>query len=192
MQSIPGLTSFKVQNLINNICSAAESYLEVGCYLGATAAGALDGNNLTAYFVDDWKENVQPFNGNIDLPPNSKELFIKTVKSYKGENTIKVFESDMFDVDLTEIKVPIDVFLYDADHSKEVTAKAVEYYSSVFADTCIMLIDDANFEGVVEGAHEGITNAGLNITYSRLLLNEIEDPAEWWNGLYIIVVNKQG
>jgi hypothetical protein len=190
MRSIPGLTSFKVQKLINQICSAADSYLEIGCYLGATAAGALDGNKLTAYFVDNWKENVQPFNAKTELPENSKELFIKTAKAYKGENSINIFECDMFDVDLAEIKVPIDVFLYDADHDKDVTAKAIEYYSSVFANTCVMLIDDANFEGVVEGAHEGIANAGLNITYSRLLLNDIEDPEEWWNGLYIIVVNK--
>jgi len=189
MHSIPGLTSKKVQKLLNGICKYAETYLEVGCYLGATAAAALKDNTLDAYFVDNWKDQVQSFNGNIDLPPNDKNLFIETVKGYKGNNTIQIFDCDMFEVDLTQLK-PIDVFFYDADHNGAVTSKAIQYYSSAFADQCIMIIDDANFEGVIDGVIDGIDKAKLNVSFTRMILNDIENAEGWWNGLYILVVNK--
>jgi predicted O-methyltransferase YrrM len=95
----------------------------------------------------------------------------------------------MFDVDLSGIE-PIDVFFYDADHDKEITRKAIEYFSEVFAETCVLLIDDANFDGVVDGTREAINNLNLTVTYERLILNEIEDPEAWWNGLYILIVRR--
>jgi len=189
MHGIPGLTSNKVQNFLNGICKYAETYLEVGCYLGATAAAALKDNTLDAYFVDNWKDQVQSFKGEIDLPPNNKEQFIETIKTYKGNNTIQIFDCDMFDVDLSQLK-PIDVFFYDADHDGEVTSKAIQYYSEIFSDQCIMIIDDANFEGVVDGVIDGVTKANLNVSFNRLILNDIENAEAWWNGLYILVVNK--
>ena len=191
MYCIPGLTSPKTQRFINSLCSNAESYLEVGSAFGATAVAALDGNNLDAYFVDTFEGTIQDAKGKLDLPPLSKQTFIDNIKPFKGKNRINLFHSDMFDVDLTQIK-PIDVFLYDADHNKEITADAIEYFSKVFSDVCVMIIDDANFEGVVEGAQEGIRRAGLHVGFERLLLNDLEDPSAWWNGLYILtVVRKQ-
>jgi predicted O-methyltransferase YrrM len=189
MRSVPGLTSRKTQNFINSICKHAESYLEVGSAFGATASAALNNNRLNAYFVDKWEGTIQDAKGLQNFPELDKQLFIDTIRTYKGENNIKLFQCDMFDVDLSEIE-PIDVFFYDADHDKEITRKAIEYFSPVFSDTCILLIDDANFDGVVEGAREAINNLNLIVSYERLILNDLEDPEAWWNGIYIIVVKK--
>ena len=68
--------------------------------------------------------------------------------------------------------------------------KAILYYSKAFADTCICIFDDANWDGVVQGADEGITQAGLKLLYEKKILNAEEDPNNWWNGLYIVVVKK--
>ena len=57
-------------------------------------------------------------------------------------------------------------------------------------DNAILVFDDANFEGVVAGAKEGIDRAGFDIIYEKLILNDIESPEEWWNGIYITVVNR--
>ena len=68
---------------------------------------------------------------------------------------------------------------------------AVKYYKDCFADVCILVFDDANWEGVVEGADEGIKQSNLTPMYSKKMLNKIEDSSQWWNGLYIVVVIKE-
>lgn len=190
MYSIPGLTSKLTQKFINQLCSNSNSYLEIGSYLGATAVAALDGNKLDAYFVDNWKEDVQPMREDLEqLPPNSKDVFKENVKKWKGKNNINIFDCDMFNVDLSHIK-PIDIFFYDAHHGEEYTSRAIQYFSKVFNETTILLIDDANFDTVVSGARDGIRKAGLSVLYEKMILNDIEDPDAWWNGLYIIIIRK--
>lgn len=188
MYSVPGLTSRKVQKFLNSICSEANTYLEVGSYLGATAVAALDGNNLDAYFVDKWEEQIQAFRDDIVLPPNSKETFIQNVKKYKGQNRINVFQCDLFDVDLSEIK-PIDVFFYDGPHDYKTTSEAIEYYSKAFNKDCIVIVDDANFDGVVAGAENAISKINCDVRYKKIILNDIESEEEWWNGLFIAVLS---
>jgi predicted O-methyltransferase YrrM len=189
MYNIPGLTSSKVQKFINGICSHANSYLEIGSYLGATSVAALDGNNLNAYFVDRWDQPIQTARDDLgELPENNKETFISNVKRHKGNNTINIFESDLFDVDISEMK-DIEVFFYDGPHDFETTSKAVQYYASTFAKEAILIFDDANFDGVVYGARDGLDKAGLLITYDKIILtSEMENVKELWNGLYIVII----
>jgi hypothetical protein len=192
MWRIHGLTSHKVQRLLNQLCSCGQSYLEVGSYLGATAAAALAGNKLNAYFVDNWEEDPQPFRDDLPrLPPTSKEEFIKNIKQYKGESKVKVFDADMFDVDLDQIE-PIDIFFYDGPHGARETFQAIQYYAPVLANQAIVVVDDANFDGTVKGTKEALKAAGLTIHYERIILED--EPGEnadgWWNGVYILGVSR--
>jgi collagenase-like PrtC family protease len=186
---IVGLTSERVRKLLYGIAKESKTYLEVGCYHGATASAVLDADIPKAYFVDNWQENVQPANGEV-IPNNDKQQFIDNVKRYKKSTDISLFACDLFDVDTDEIK-NVDFFFYDGPHDEYSTSKAVQYYSKSFADTCIMVFDDANWEGVVSGADKGISRAGLKVLFEKKLLNEQEDSTQWWNGLYIVVVTKQ-
>ena len=86
----------------------------------------------------------------------------------------------------------IDLFFYDGDHAKDKTAAAVRYFSSCFADTAILIFDDANWEGIVQGAIEGLEQTDLEVIYEKKLLNEVESKQDWWNGLYIVVVKRKG
>jgi len=189
MYNIPGLTSNRVQKFLNKICSNKKSYLEIGSFLGATSVSALDGNKLDAFFVDKWEENIQSANGEIKLPKTNKEVFIENIKKYKGKNTISVFDCDLFQVDISLIK-DIDVFFYDGPHDFYSTSKAVEYYSKIFSKECILIFDDANFEGVVTGAKDGIKKSKLKVKYERILLTEVsEDKDDLWNGIFIVLIN---
>jgi hypothetical protein len=58
------------------------------------------------------------------------------------------------------------------------------------SDYAILIFDDANWEGVVQGANQGIERAGLVPVYSKLMLNTVENSQQWWNGLYILVVHR--
>jgi len=187
---VPGLTSSRVQSLINSLAKESSNYLEVGSYLGATAASALKDNKLNAYFVDKWEIAPQPERLDILTPNiNSLEEFKKNIKPYAGENKIFVCNTDLFDVNLSLIK-DIDLFFYDGPHDQETTAKAVLYYSQSFAKNAIMIFDDANGTNVVAGANEGIVKSNLKVLYSKKVLNSTESEKDWWNGIYVLVVEK--
>lgn len=187
---VPGLTSNRVKQLLNYIGSHSKNYLEIGSALGATLSSVLHNNEISAYAVDNWQENIQPANASMVLPENKKSTFIQNVKKYKGSNKVKVFDCDWNKVNIDEIK-NIDFFFYDGDHSEEATQLAVKYFSPCFADTCVLIFDDANWQGVVLGAQKGILSAGLDILYEKKLLNNQEDPLQWWNGLFLVVAKKR-
>lgn len=188
--SIPGLTSARVQSLINGLAKSSSKYLEIGSYQGATAAAALSGNTLHAYFVDTWQEAPQAVRKGWETPTtNSLQEFKDNIKPYRGENKVFISNSDMFRVNLKNIS-DIDLFFYDGPHDFESTKNAVKYYAPSFANCSILIFDDANWTQVVQGAHKGIIEAGLKILYSKRVLNALESDTDWWNGLYIVVVEK--
>jgi len=149
----------------------------------------LNNNKLDAYFVDTWDEDIKPYRDDIQLPKNDKELFKENIRKFKGENNVNIFHCDMFDVDLSKIK-PIDIFFYDGPHGEDTINKVFQYYYPVLSNTCLVIVDDANFSGVVSSTNTALKKLNVNIIHSRLLLNNIENELEWWNGLYILLVNK--
>ena len=60
-----------------------------------------------------------------------------------------------------------------------------------FADKFILVIDDANFMGVVQSCEFWIKENKLNLLFERKILTKVpEDPNGWWNGLHIMVIQK--
>lgn len=187
---VPGLTSAKMESLINKIANHSDRYLEVGSALGATVSAALKDNTIEAICIDTWKETYQPANDVFEMPPNNKEDFIKNVKRFKGDNKVIVYECDMFDVNRDEIK-DVDFFFYDGPHDIGTTIKALKYFAPCLANEAFILIDDANWEGVVAGTDEAIKAIDVDILYSKIILNAQEDLKAWWNGFYLLVVKKR-
>lgn len=187
---IPGLTSPRVQALLNTLAKSSSVYLELGTYLGATTAAALSGNRLKAYLVDLWEEDLQPAEAELGLPDNSKAEFLENIDLYVGKNDIEVIQGDFFKIDTSNIK-NVDLMFYDGPHDVESTKNIVLKYVDSLADTAVLVFDDANWNDVIIGADTGIAEAGLVKLYSKKLLNNIEDKSMWWNGLYIVVVKKK-
>jgi len=185
---IPGLTSTRVQRLLNSLAKKCNNYLEIGSYLGATACAVLKDNNISCHFVDIWENNISP-QSHDETPPNNKQDFILNIKKYAGSNRIFIHNKDMLQIDKSSIN-DIDLFFYDGPHDFESTSLAVQYYAECLSDTTIMIFDDANWEGVVDGAADGIIKSKLNVIYTKMILNDIESERGWWNGIYIVVVTK--
>lgn len=183
--SIPGLTSKRIQNLLFGLGEHVKSYLEIGSAMGATTV-AVGGNPIEIHCVDNWQQDVQPQNNLFELPVNTKQEFINNTKHIEN---LHIHDGDLFTIDRSSIN-NIEMFFYDGPHDPESTQRAVEYYAECLADVSILIFDDANWEGVVAGANAGMENAGLYKMYSKLILNDVEDPNMWWNGLYIVVVSK--
>jgi hypothetical protein len=186
---IVGLTSHRMRQLLHELGKVSSSYLEVGCYQGATATAVLDSGIKTAYFVDHWRENIQPANG-TEIPVNSKDVFIANVKKHKQSTDIKLYDCGFKDVDKSTLS-SVDLYFYDGPHDQESTAQAVEYFADCLADVAILVFDDANWDGVVSGVKQGAQKARLTTLYEKILLNDEEDPDQWWNGFYLLVVKKE-
>jgi hypothetical protein len=189
---ISGLTSSRVQTVLNNIAKGVKTYMEIGTAQGATFCAAVKDNNLHAIAIDNWSDVIQPRElGRDKLPLNLKESFVSNVEKFKGQNKIQVIDKDIFLVNTSEYKNKIQMWFYDGPHDSLSTSRAVEYYANTFTDEAVLIFDDANWEGVVAGAREGINKIGAKVGYEKLLLCDVEDKNSWWNGLYIVVINKQ-
>lgn len=182
----PGLTSKRVQNLIHGICSNHKTYLEIGSAMGATAVAAAGTPDLTIHCVDMWKDNIFPQTFGSNLPANTISEFKKNTAHIKN---ITIHNCDYMKVDRSLIQ-NVDVMFYDGPHDAASTKNAVEYYKECLSEVSVLIFDDANWNGVVEGADAGINSTGLKVLYKKLILNDVEDKNMWWNGVYILVVQK--
>ena len=186
---VPGLSSERIDKLLNELGKISTSYLEVGCLGGRTFSSTIAGNSLQAYAVDKWEDPIVSENEILEFHVSKKD-FIRNITPYKGDNSIKVFNCDYKNVNTDQIN-NVDLFLYDGDHSYESTKHAVTYFANSLADEAVLVFDDANWKGVVEGALDGIDAAGLELVYDKKMLNSVEDSTMWWNGLLIAVVKKK-
>jgi len=182
-----GLTSTRIQTLMYGLSKHCKRFLEIGSGFGHVTVSVSD-DLEKIHCVDNWSVNIQPETDEFELPDNTKDLFLKHMKECKKE--VIIHDSDIYEVDTSKIK-NIDLFFHDGPHDKNKVQEAVKYYKDCFADVCILVFDDANWEGVVEGADEGIKQSNLTPMYSKKMLNKVEDSSQWWNGLYIVVVIKE-
>lgn len=188
---VPGLTSPRVQTLLNSLAKGVSSYLEVGAGNGATFCSSLKNNRLHAIAVDNWSVQVQPARTDLErLPVNAFETFKQNVDKYKGSNQIDIINADIFEADVSILNTNIQMFFYDGPHDRLTTKRAVEYYYPVLAKESIIIFDDANWQEVVEGAREGLNSVGAQVTFEKMMLNDLENSREWWNGLYVVVIRK--
>ena len=181
---IQGLTSPRIKKLLNSLAGLSTNYLEIGSAMGSSAVSVLDAGVPTTC-VDNWKQDIQPETGAFDLPDNDQSIFLDNTKQY---NNITVYNKDYLEVNIDE---KFDLFFYDGPHDESSVVSAVKHYTKNFADKAILVFDDANWEGVVSGALLGLTNTGFHVKFSRMMLNSVEDPDAWWNGVYILVVENE-
>ena len=81
-----------------------------------------------------------------------------------------------------------DVIFYDGEVGDNMN-KNLEHLHEQAKDTYILVIDDANFNGVVDNAKK--FQEDKNVIFERTLRTEIaEDDKSWWNGLHILVIEK--
>ena len=58
-------------------------------------------------------------------------------------------------------------------------------------DQFILVVDDANFDGVVESTVTFIQENQLEVFFERRILSGvIENPNHWWNGIHVLVLRK--
>jgi len=184
---IPGMSSPKVRHLLNNLCSLPEtSYLEIGCWKGSTLVAALAGNSMEAIAFDNWSELWQ--NGN-----SPREDFFLNVTPYLQNGSLRFFERDCFALgELSPFfQKPINVYFYDGNHSTSCQKKAFTVFNSILDDCFIAIVDDWNWEFVQQETRDAFHELGYQILFEQSFLTDFNgDDQTWWNGLYVVVIQK--
>ena len=189
-----GLSSDKVRHLLNNLCSERGTvYVDVGCYMGSTLFAALYKNSaVKAYAIDDYSDGV--------IKPKKKDLGNK----FDVENPIDAMVNNAdkwmnLDCSVGFAVKPVlqwlpnkehrpDVIFYDGEVGDNMNAN-LEHLHEQAKDNYILIIDDANFNGVVDNAKK--FQEDKEVVFEKTIRTEIaEDDKSWWNGLHILVITK--
>jgi hypothetical protein len=192
--NVVGLSSTKVRHFLNNLCKDPDTvYADVGCYMGSTLFAATMGNPIKAYAIDDWSDgNVQPRKDvktdafKVDNPQANLIEYAK--QWFNPDASIAITDKPVSEV-VFNPEYPPNVIFYDADNSMDNMIANLNILHQNAAESYILVVDDANFDGVVDATDAFA--ADKTVVYKRTLLTEeLEDDTDWWNGLYVMVIEK--
>lgn len=192
---IQGITSDRVRHFLNNLCSYDDAvYLELGTLMGSTLFAATMGNNIENIGVDNYSDpECKPMTNNLHWNEvgNAFEEFKRYFDKYEnGKSTF--IKSDILDLKKEDFegKKPNVVF-YDANHDYVQQLNCLNHIAPFLADKFILIIDDANFDGVIESAIQFVKDNNYDLYFERKILSRIiENPTHWWNGLFVMVLEK--
>jgi hypothetical protein len=184
--SVPALSSLRIRHLMNNLGAISTRYFECGTHVGGLFSSVLRNNpniiSATAndsFASDEQGETFeQQFNDHL-------QRYLLLTTGYR------FLKCDTFSVDPSAIFGPIDLYLFDADHSYESQRKAVTHFLPAMADEFIMCIDDFDWNEVSTGTRDGLKDAGVEILFEKIFKGNNHDNDSWWNGFAIFLLKKK-
>lgn len=191
--STPFLGSLKIRALLNNLGELATNVMDIGCHKGASCVSMAYGNenikNIVA--IDSWESDE--VNDDKAYPQ-----FISNVTKLKpAVSELNVIVGDCWSVGLDLIKCEIDLYSYDAGHSRTDQRNALLYYKEVLADEFMYCCDDWAYQEVKEGTLDGIKEGGYEILFEKELLNPEWATEEdhlndhWWRSYAVFLLKKK-
>lgn len=192
---VRGLTSDRIRHFLNSLCSYEDSvYLEMGVFMGSTLFAAIMNNNIPCFGVDDFSEpECKPMmqHTHWNEVGNPFEEFKRYFEKYENGNTTFIGASvqDLSEEDF-EGRKP-NVIFYDANHDYLEQLNNLNHIVPFLDDKFILIVDDANFNGVIESTIQFVKDNNFTVYFERKILSTIiENPSHWWNGIYVLVLEK--
>jgi hypothetical protein len=190
IRAIKGMSGQKYRTLINKLIATLDRprYLEIGSWLGSTAAAAIYGNSVQAVCIDNWSQ----FSG-------TKEQFLTNVDHAKSNaSSLRLIEQDFRKVDYPVLG-KFNVYLFDGPHSEEDHRDGVIVVQPCLAERFVLIVDDWNWPQVRIGTMRGLLAAKCSIESSVQVRTtndnshaSVSDGAsDWHNGYFIAVVRKR-
>ena len=178
---VEGWTAPKVRKLLNRLVAklpAGESYLEIGCFQGASLISALlDYLQARAIACDNWSEQPEH---------RPEEKFWANLKKYEARiPKVAVYKQDCFTLpERKPFDCPVGVYFYDGNHNFESQLKAITMFTPFLAKRCVVLVDDWNWDRVRDGTWQGIDEIRPNhVSYWELPSKGNGDFENYWNGI---------
>ena len=192
---VKGLSSTKVRHFLNNLCNHPGTiYVDAGCYMGSTLFAALMGNvDVKAYAIDDFSDEVvkpkrKDLHGEFDVE-NPVDEFVKNAETWFNTDCSVGFSIKPITEVVFNPQYKPQVIFYDASNHEPDMIANLEHIHEQADSSYILVVDDANFEGVVSATDKFLEDK--LVAFKRLISTEIpEDVNDWWNGVYVVVVEK--
>ncbi len=185
--NMDGMSGLKTRHFYNNLLNNDDiRYLEIGSWKGSSVCSAMCNNKANIVCIDNWSEFGSP-----------KDEFLINFNKFMGQNNATFIENDCFKIDISKLP-KFNIYMYDGNHSVDSHYKALSYYYDCLDDIFIYIVDDWNNEQVRNGTIQAIKNLNLKIKYEkeiRLTFDNSHTPidiakATWWNGTYIVILEK--
>jgi len=182
-----GMSGTKTRHFYNNLLNIEDArYLEIGTWKGSSVCSAMCGNKAKVTCIDNWSEFGGP-----------KDEFLVNFEKFKGENDANFIEDDCYKVDVSSLS-KFNIYMYDGNHSNESHYKALLHYYDCLDDIFIFIVDDWNWIDVRDGTMNSIRKLNLKILYEKEIrltwdnsvTPEPELSQNWWNGIYIAILQK--
>ena len=190
---IEGLSSHRVRHFLNHLCSdPGNTYLEIGSYTGSTYFAAIMNNNIYSYAVDNFEHEIAPARDDIIWKgvKDPKQSFMKNNMMF-GSLKSTLLDKDANDINEDDINRKPNIIFYDGDHDEN-QVSCLNNLLPLLADTFVLVLDDANFDGVIRTGQNFVEINNLELLFERQILTpELEDSTSWWNGLYILILKKR-
>lgn len=184
--TVGGFCGKKTRHFFSQLGNLPLHYLEIGTLHGAAALSLLYGSRgVHATMVDDWSFP--------EANPDPETLKRNIMRYTPTDSSATLVEGDCWEVSL-EGMGPFDVLYYDADHSREATARAFTHFLPVMSEQFLIIIDDFNWGEVDFGVTMGCFEArqqGVELYCERSVgLGKENDAEGFWNGMWAGVFRK--
>ena len=191
VRAIKGMSGQKYRMLVNTLIEALDCprYLEIGSWLGSTAAAAICGNNVRAVCIDNWSQ----FSG------TKEEFLANTEKAKSSSADVMLIEQDFREVDYHALG-KFNVYLFDGPHSEVDQHDGILIAQPCLDDRFVLIVDDWNWAAVRLGTMRGLLAARCQIKSSvqvRTTRNDTHphnsiacEMSDWHNGYFIAVVRR--
>ena len=178
-----GMSGTKTRHFYNNLMTTNDArYLEIGTWKGSSVCSAMCNNSAIVTCIDNWSEFGGP-----------KREFLDNFNKFKGTNTANFIESDCFKVNVANLP-KFNIYMYDGNHTENSHYRALTHFLECLDDTFIFIVDDWNWVDVRNGTENSIKNLNLKVLYEKEIFTKdlkIVEPTNWWNGIYIAILQKQ-
>ena len=185
--TMDGMSGTKTRHFYNNLLNTEDArYLEIGTWKGSSVCSAMCNNKAKVICIDNWCEFGGP-----------KSEFLVNFEKFKGENDATFIEDDCYKVDVSVLP-KINIYMYDGNHSSESHYNALLHYYNCLDDIFIFIVDDWNWENVRNATVNSIQKLNLKVLYEKEIrltwdnsvTPEPELSKNWWNGIYVAILQK--
>lgn len=174
---------------MNNLGAISTRYFECGVHKGGLFCSAIRNNpNLLMATAND------SFASDETNEDKAWPQFVSNGGKCKSDKTeFAVIVGDTFEVDPSIIVGPIDLYLFDADHSYESQRKAMSHFLPAMADEFIVCVDDYDWREVSEGTQQGLfeIRSQYEILFEHMFIGNDHDNDGFWNGFYVALLRKK-
>lgn len=149
-QDVESMDHPEYLHMLNNLTFEGAVVCHVGFWQGMSLfANLYDTQPSKVYALDYFFRN-----------PDLKEKFLNNSVRLGFDGRYELFDKDFRSVEVSSFS-PIDLHIYDADHSPEGQYWGIKHFYSAFADRFILVVDNWGLPDVAASSERAIEDCGL-------------------------------